>query len=238
MIENTFKYCVNYEHYGEYSCEERGCNDEGICRCYTINDINISSVNINRITKSIYDQIRLDDKQHNRHKKINDIIYNYDSDMVNKYCIHRILTKNKIWDSSNWKAEISSGYYGDEVGEVTIKKDIFDKVCKEIKDVIETEILEEKINYVLNLEYGYILDKIKDKKYQVISIDKSQLDFGQDNHFKNVLHKTLEYYSDSNYLDNSIRGIAYKIGDKWRVVDGYHRLTQTKLEKVRIIGIK
>ena len=82
------------------------------------------------------------------------------------------------------------------------------------------------------------MDKIKDKNYEVISVGVDELDFGQDKHHKNVLHKTLEYYSDKNYLQNSIRGVAYYDSGKWRVIDGYHRLTQTKFPKVRIIGIK
>ena len=82
------------------------------------------------------------------------------------------------------------------------------------------------------------MDKIKDKDYEVISVSVDELDFGQDKHYKNVLHKTLEYYSDKEYLRDSIRGVAYWCGGKWKVVDGYHRLTQTKFPKVRIIGIK
>jgi hypothetical protein len=39
-------------------------------------------------------------------------------------------------------------------------------------------------------------------------------------------------------MGNSIRGIAHLSQGKWKVVDGYHRLTQTKFPKVRIIGIK
>jgi hypothetical protein len=100
------------------------------------------------------------------------------------------------------------------------------------------ETLKDKIDYVLKLEYGFILDEIKDKDYQVVTIDSNDLDFGQDKHYKNVLHKTLDYYSDREYLRGSIRGIAYWDSGKWRVVDGYHRLTQTKFPKVRIIGIK
>lgn len=237
MIKNNFKYCIDYNHYGNYTCEESGCDDEGICRCYKIYQVDINFIDITKITKSIWNDIRLDDKQHNRNKNITNIIYNYDSDMVNQYCIHRILTKNKIWDKSNINPIITHGYYGDEIEDITIKVDIFTKISNEIEEVLNIDILEDKINYVLNLEYGYIRSNIKDKEYEVISVKKEDLDFGQDKHYKNVLHKKLEYYSDKNYLTNSIRGIAYKVGDKWNVIDGYHRLTQTKLEKVKIIGI-
>jgi hypothetical protein len=51
--------------------------------------------------------------------------------------------------------------------------------------------LEDKIDYVLLLEYGYILEQLKGKKYSIETIDKENLDFGRDVHLKNVLHKTL-----------------------------------------------
>jgi hypothetical protein len=237
-IENNFIGCIQYNHYGNYTCEESGCNDDGICRCYQIYQVDILLVDITKITKSIWKNIRLDDQQHNRNKNITDIIYGYDSDMVNQYCINRILTKNKVWDKSNIKPLVTSGYYGDEIEDVIINEAIFNKISNEIDEVLNIDTLEEKINYVLHLEYGYIRSDIENKKYEVISVKREDLYFGQDHHHKNVLHKKLEYYSDKNYLKNSINGIAYKVGDKWNVIDGYHRLTQTKLEKVKIIGIQ
>jgi hypothetical protein len=238
IVENDFRYCVDVNHYGSYSCEESGCNDEGICRCYMIDEVTINSVDITRLTQNIFDQLNTDDSQYRRDKKITSLIYNYDSDMINKYCIHRILTHRKVWDVDNWKSEIIGGYYGQEVGDVLIKKELFDKVNDDIKNIYQLDTLEDKINYVLKLEYGYILDQIKDRKYEVISIDKEDLEFGQSNHHKNILHKKIDYYSDKKYLENSVRGIAYWQSGKWRVVDGYHRLTETKFPKVRIIGIK
>ena len=238
MIENDFKYSVDCQHYGEYSCEESGCQDEGICRCYRINNIEIISVNITRITEKIFSQLNEDDSQHKRDKTITNILFDYDSDLVNKYCIHRILTILKVWDVDNWNAEIQAGYYGDEIGDVLIKSELFDTISNHINQVLNLETLKSKIEYILKLEYGYILDSLKDKEYSVIQVDVEDLDFGQDKHLKNVLHKNLEYYSDKEYLRDSIRGVAYYSQSKWRVVDGYHRLTQTKFPKVRIIGIK
>lgn len=242
IVENEFRYCVDTNHYGSYSCEESGCNDEGICRCYMIEEVNINSIDITNLTQNIFDQLNTDESQHKRDKKITSLIYDYDSDIINKYCIHRILTHRKVWDVDNWESEITGGYYGQEVGGIFIKKEIFNDITKEIENIYQLDTLEEKINYVLKLEYGFILDKIQGKKYEVIEIDKSTLEFGQSNHHKNVLHKKLDYYSDSKYYLNTditqIRGVAYWQSGKWRVVDGYHRLTETKYNKVRIIGIK
>jgi len=238
MIENEFRYLVNCSHYGEYSCEESGCHDEGICRCYRIHTIDLKSVNITKITETIFSQLHQDNSQHKRDKTLTNILFDYDSDLVNKYCIHRILTVLKVWDSGNWEVEKQAGYYGDEIGEVLINHELFEEIKKHIEKVFDMETLKSKIEYVLNFEYGFILDVIKDKDYGVEVVNVDDLDFGQDKHHKNVLHKTLEYYSDKEYLQDSIRGVAYKSGGKWRVIDGYHRLTQTKFPKVRIISLK
>jgi hypothetical protein len=237
-MENDFKYSLRYNDYGDYSCEESGCHDEGICRCYRINEIQINSVNISSITESIFIQLHKNDSRHKRDKALTNILYDYDIDLVNKYCIHRVLTICKIWDIDNWNAKVTGGYYGDEVGDISIEEDIFKEVSKHIDSIMDLETLKDKIDYVLKLEYGFILDKIKDKDYHIVVVESNDLDFGQDKHYKNVLHKTLDYYSDREYLGNSIRGVAYLDNGKWRVVDGYHRLTQTKFPKVMIIGIK
>ena len=237
MIENNFIYGVVFNHYGSYSCEDSGCNDENICRCYSIHTIEIKSINITLITESIFNFFHTNDSQHNRDKIITSLIYDYDSDVINRYAINRILTINKVWDVENWTGEKSAGYYGDEVEKIILNESIFNKVIKEIEDVFKLDTLCDKINFLLNLEYGYILDKIKGKNYQVITVDREDLDFIQQNHHKKVVKKKLEYYSDQNYKDIP-RGIAYWNSGKWVIIDGYHRLTETKFPKVRIIGIK
>ena len=44
-----------------------------------------------------------------------------------------------------------------------IKDETFNKIDTLIKQLMDLDSLKEKINLVLNLEYGFILDKIKDK---------------------------------------------------------------------------
>lgn len=238
MIENNFRYSVNTNHIGEYSCGDSGCRDEGICRCYRIDEIIIESVDITGITEKIFKQIFSNDTQHKREKDITSILYDYDIDLINKYCINRILVSNKVWDTNNWHAESCGGYYGDEVGDVLLNDETFKKVVSGINNILELDTLEDKINYILNIEYGYILDKIKGRKYSVKSVDVDSIDFTQISHLKSVLNKNLEYYSDKNYLKDSIRGVAYWNGTKWSLVDGYHRLSCTKFPKVRIITIE
>ncbi len=238
MLDNVFKYSVNYKDHGNYSCEESGCHDEGICRCYSIHTIEITNVSITSITEKIFKQVFDNESQYKRDKVITDLLFDYDSDLVNKYCIHRILTILKVWNPESWSAEKISGYYGDEVGHVLINSDIFEKISFHVAELINLTTLKSKIEYVLKLEYGHILDSIKDKEYSIVNINIDELYFSQKNHHKNVLNKNVDFYSDKEYLRDSIRGVAEWSEGKWRVIDGYHRLSHTKFPKVRIIGIK
>lgn len=238
MIKNNFKYCVDYTDNGYHSCGESGCHDEGICRCYKIDEIIIESVDVTSITEKIFEQLFSNDIQHKREKDITSILYDYDIDLINKYSIDRILTINKVWDINNWEGESCSGYYGDEVGDILLSGVVFKKVVNDINSILELESLEDKIDYLLKLEYGFILDEIKGRKYSVKAVNIEDIDFAQSKHLKKVLNKDTDYYSDSNYLRDSIRGIAYWNGNKWTLVDGYHRLSSTKFPKARIIAIE
>jgi len=238
MTENNFIYCTNYNHYGSYSCEDSGCNDEGICRCYSIESIEIIDIYMNDLTNNIFGDLHFHDSQYLRDKKITQIIFDFDSDIINRYCINRILTVNKVWDKENWYGEKTGGYYGDEVSEIKIDDKIYEIITQQINQILQYDTIEDKINFVLKLEYGRILDELKGKKYSEVIVNIDDLDFRQDNHHKNVLKKTLTYYSDENYSKELPRGVAIWNGKKWRVIDGYHRLSQTKLKKIKIIGIK
>lgn len=237
-IENSDrKYRIDYNHYGEYSCSESGCDDEGICRCYRINRVEIIEVYINGIASDIYSEMFPKGIESDRDRKITSVIGGYDSVTVDTYCIDRILTANKVFEIESWESEWSGNYYGDEVDSIRMYSNIFRKVKEDIETLFSKNTLEEKIDFLLELEYGSILDKIRGKKYDVLTVDRNDLVFGHFSHLDNVIRKSLDFYDDKNYT-NPIRGVAYLDSGKWRVIDGYHRINKTKSEKICIVGIK
>ena len=46
----NFQYIIDFDYNYEYSCEDSGCNSEGICRCGRIYEEKIKFVNINKLT--------------------------------------------------------------------------------------------------------------------------------------------------------------------------------------------
>jgi len=232
----TFQYNGVYVEYNyNNDCENYGCDEEGICRCGTIYDEHVESVDVSLLVKKIYDDFFEQGKAADRNNTINELLYGIGKD-IDIYTIDRILRSYKIWENENWDIEVDGGYYGQEVGDVTIKESIADKIEEELWIVFSLPTLKEKIEYLLKVEYGKILPEIVDSNYESIVIDKDDIIFGVENHLKKVMKKDLDFYSDKNY--NGIRGIVKKSGDKWRVIDGYHRIFSTKFPKVKVLATK
>ena len=230
----TFQYNGAYVDYGyTYDCENYGCDEEGICRCGTINNEHIDSVDVSLIVKRIYDEFFEQGKAANRNNAINEVLYGIGKD-IDIYTIDRILRSYKIWENENWNIEVEGGYYGQEAGNVTIKESIADKIDEELWTVFSLPSLKEKIEYLLNVEYGKVLPELSNCNYESIVIDKDEVVFGVENHLNKVMKKDLDFYSDKNY--SGIRGIVVKSGDKWRIVDGYHRIFTTKWPKLKVLA--
>lgn len=235
--EQDFKYSIQYNIEGNYSCESHGCNDEGICRCFSISDVEIYHVDIPSIAYSIYDDLfnqkSIEYKRDSNLSKILDGIDGETKKILDIYFIDRLLRINKIYKSDCWDTNYGSGYYGEELHSITLRKKEIDILNKKISEIFLYQTLKEKCEFILKEEYGYLLDSIKDKQFKVLDILVSDIEFSQKDYKSKI--DTRGNYSDKEY--DSIRAICLKDGEKWRVIDGYHRLTQTKLDKVKIIAV-
>lgn len=231
-IKKNYIYSIDCSIIGDYSCEQHGCIDEGICRCYKISDVRISNIDILSIVMDIYSQI-YDTKsnQYKRDSKLNQLLFGFDPD-VEIYTIDRILRNYKLFKPDLWEANWISGYYGDELDRIEMKDEVFKKLVVSISQLILLGTLKEKIEYILLGEYGYLLENLKSKKYRVEKVNKNDILFPQTEYYKKI-DTNLDFYSDSKY--DLIRGVCILNEDRYKVVDGYHRLSNTKKEEVKII---
>jgi hypothetical protein len=230
----TFQYNGVYIDYSySYNCESYGCDEEGICRCGSIHNESVESVDVSLIVKKIYDDYFEHGKAAARNNVINEVLYGIGKD-IDIYTIDRIIRSYKIWESENWDIEIEAGYYGQETGDVTIKESIADKIEEELLTVFSLPTLKEKIEYLLKVEYGKVLPELSNCTYESIVIDKDEVIFGVEKHLNKVMKKDLDFYADRNY--SGIRGIVVKSGDKWRIVDGYHRIFTTKWPRLKVLA--
>jgi hypothetical protein len=233
-LRNDFKYMVSYYYDTEFSCEESGCNQEGICRCGLITDTYLNNVDISAIVTNIYSEIFDNSISTKRHNAINSLWGI--SEEIQKYTIDRILRVNKIWKTQFWDVNVSGGYYGQEIDEVVLIEDMVLKINSQLEKAFQIDNLTERVEYLLTLENGFILDDIKDKKYHISVIDIDDIIFSNTEHQRKIIIEELEHYSDRNY--SGIRGIVKKDGIKFKLIDGYHRLSKTENKLVKVLVVE
>lgn len=225
-----FKYCVLYDYNTHYDCEANGC--DSICRCGVIQNANVISVDITQMVVAITDRYFDKSLSAIRNSKINSLIGNVTSE-IDFYTIDRILRINEVYKPSNWDIQIFNGYYGEEINEIILDNSLAIKIENQLEEAFNITGLKERIEYLLTLEYGYILPDLKGRSYQVATIEKSKIIFGSDNQYYKVSNDKLEHYSDNKYL--TYRGIVTPKGNEYRLIDGYHRCFASKDKFIEVI---
>lgn len=232
LVDRNFSDYINYDFGRYYSCEESGCDT--ICRCSTIFDVEITD--IRNLTSYIYD-IYFDDSTSTKRNTTIDTVLNGVNEEINIYLIDRIIRYYKLYETESWIINIEHSYYGEEIDSIKIENNLALKIENDLNKVFSFESLNEKIKFILNLEYGYVMDKLSISEYEINSIDKSDIIYGNEIHLKNIKSLDLNFYNDKNY--HLIRGIVFEknINNKikYQLIDGYHRVSSTNLSKVKII---
>jgi hypothetical protein len=204
----------------DFHCRDFGCEEEKICRCSTISHYEITSVGFNSIVSDIYKRIFEDSTESKRNQKIEAIIGGI-TDEINLYTIDRIFRINKLFLCQNFYAEIIKGYYGEEIGPIYINESVAEKVKNQLEVAFSKDNLTDRIKYLLYLEYGYILPDLKTGNFTLEIVKKNDIIFGNNSHFEKVSRENLEFYNNKNY--KLIRGVAIREGERFRLIDGYHR---------------
>lgn len=227
--------CIDYDYDTSRDCENYGC--DSICRCSKIVGIMVNSINLSDLTEEIYSQLEPSNKKSKkRNLKLANLLYG--GDAVDKYCIHRILTAYKAWDHNYWNIGIENGYYGEEIGEITIDVGLITKISNDVDKMYKLETLSDKIKYVINLEYGYLNNTIANSEFELIAIFKNDINFKKlnQNHINDIKSKDTSYYNDENYYYP--KGIVKKSGNMYKIVDGFHRILTSNSKKIEVFCIK
>jgi len=212
-----FLYDVQYDLNTEYAEDhDERCKDD-YCRCSTISP-EVSSFAYKDIAAKIIRQFDI------KNEKI-------------IYCVDRICSTIRIDDFYCLK---SGGYYGEELDSITIDNyEILDKLEESIDiklsrkrklDKLKNESeLDDKIRDVLTMEYGYLLDYIKASSFSIIEIDTKDIIFPQTEYLKTLSSAKVGVYKNHS----GICGIVRLSGNKYKVIDGYHRIS-SNLHKSKI----
>jgi hypothetical protein len=227
-----FKYDLEYDYDNHTSCSESGCDEEGICRCSTIHNAHVVSVNIPNMVNHIYDNYFDNSISTKRNSIINSILGGVSKE-IDIYTIDRILRINKAYKPSNWEVQVCGGYYGQEIDDVILEDDVAQKIEEQIDSAFDIIDLSKRIEYLLILEYGKILPELQGLTYSLETIERDNIIFGSYSHFRKVNVKKLDHYSDKIY--NGIRGIALLKNNKYRLIDGYHRCSTSENRVIKIL---
>lgn len=196
------RWYVDVEYDSYYNCEANGC--DSICRCGRLSNLRVEKVNLSpsMVTIIYPHQMKRGVKQKT-----------YKPSVIDQYCIDRLLRIHKVYDTSAYEVGVERGYYGEEVGDVS-----FNRSCELISDV--TKLMEcktdaQKVKFVLEREYAYVLDLIKDTTEVAV-----------------VSKKPATLITNVDYLAR-IKREPYDIGEflpvgviyRDRLLDGYHRFS-------------
>ena len=225
------KYHVDYNENGFTDCAYHGCNDEGICRCYTIESPYIESIDYRSVAEKIYAEMFAD----TRKAKLSDLLYGGVS--IDIYCITRLLSSYKAIDYVEF--EWRGGYYGDEMDKVYINSS---ELEYNINLCVSMQTLTEKLNFCLLKEYKRYDRHINDEtEYEMITITQNDIDMLNinKNHMNNIKSDPMWFHSLKKYGSDIPRGIVRQTEVGYHIIDGYHRIfALDKNDKFTVFKIK
>lgn len=220
---------IDYQYNNSHlnNCQSRGDINNAewqlkSCRCLKIENVQVTRININEIVDELIKQIFNNSKKSRRLNNINWIFGI--SFSIQKYTIDRILRNNRIWEKDSYLIVIRDGFYGQEISGVFLKDHIAENIEKQLSKALEINSLSDRIKFLLELEYGEITQHLSNKKYRIITINRGDIIFPNKFWKDSVERKDLSFYRKYN----SILAIVLKTGNKWEVIDGYHRLSANK----------
>lgn len=216
MNKSIFKR-TNLEYVVAYDYYRSNCTcDEDICRCTMIYNAHVDKIDIKNAIKTLFYK------------------YNKSHSDIDKYCFDRICYALHIYDKNLYEVEVGWGYYGQEVYGVYFEneEEIFNSYCELL--ALNTDI--EKIQYCLNLEYGYLIDRvISATSASIIKAFCNEIFLPQMEYFKKIDKKIIDEYQNRELPI----AVCIKDNNKYKLIDGYHRFVANKdKEKVDIIVLE
>ena len=205
MAKTTFKQ-TDLQWIVDYDYERSMCHcGESICRCTTIEHAHIESVNVNKVINELY----------RKHCKA--------ASAIDAYCFDRLCSIYKIYDKYCYYIDIGGGYYGEEVYGIYFENE--EQLVKAYNEVLTQETDIEKIKYCLALEYNYLIDSVAAATtVTIVDVSPKEIHLPQTEYFIKLNKEVIEEYKNRSLAV----AVCIKDGDKYRLIDGYHRFVANK----------
>lgn len=216
---------TNLQYYGvDYDYERSHCTCDAYdrldyCRCTTIERAWVESINVKEVIKYLYER------------------YSKSQSEINEYCFDRICSAFKIYDKNLYEVESCCGYYGEEIGGVYFEDE--EKIVEAYNKLLELTSDIEKIKYVLELEYGYLIDRVAITTSAAIEeVSTEKIKLPQQEYFVKLSKKVIEDYRDRK-LPVAVcikhKDRFYDVFDTYTLIDGYHRFVANQDRKANKI---
>jgi hypothetical protein len=212
LFEKTnLQYEVDYD-YQRSACTCNAYETGDYCRCTKIERAWVESVNVKLVVKKLYTK------------------YCQEPSELDEYCFDRICSALKIFDKSRYEVESCWGYYGEEIDGVYFEAE--EKIVEAYEKVISLESDIEKIKFILELEYGYLIDRLTYTTSATIEeVNTEKIKLPQTEYFIKLSKDVVEDYKNRKLpvavcIKNKDR--YFEAFDTYTLIDGYHRFIANK----------
>lgn len=132
---SNFKYDVDYDIEGSNNCSS-SCDADGICRCYTIDSVNIESVNHKAIANTIFSRYL---GQHAYKWDIAYPIFSTEPPLeISNLTIKDVenIVEQQNLECKDFVADVGGGYYGDELNSIFLEEHVLVTIDNQIKELL------------------------------------------------------------------------------------------------------
>lgn len=204
-----WRWGVEYDYSSVTHCDEENNPCDYMHRCSTIEDARVTHTNKERLGREIIGKT---------------------DDPIIAYCADRLICTNKdIGNPENYTVHVSGGYYGEEIDDVSY--DMLGELCRLVEQMLSQKTDDDRIKFVINQEYGYLLDSLKTSKFSIEMLSPADVFIPNDTYEKklnrDLIASYLQVFAENfpKAEKNSIhlRTPLFLVNEKRKLIDGYHR---------------
>jgi len=208
---------ADYKYHVDYNYKESDCHcDDTYCRCKTLQNLFVTKGTVDGLTDKVLKNVK---------------------DPLFRYCIERVIRHHKTYKPEAWEIYAVGGYYGEEVGPVTLDRGIQSAIVKDIAklyDLYKKKDLVGMVFLVLECEYGYVLEGVKDiTEVEIQEINSDHLIIGSNDHYEKLEIEIVDQYEGHPYP----LGVVLLRHGTFRLIDGYHRIAAAKKNRAKDISV-
>jgi len=197
---------TDLNYYVDYDYDRTPCEcDDYICRCTRIESTRVENVSFNKVYSILC-------------KK-----YCKSASEIETYCFDRICSVFRLYDKYLYDVDVCGGYYGEEIAGVFFEKE--EDIVNTYNEVTLLKNDIDKIKYVLELEYGYLLPSLEYAKNAHIELVETNLVFPPQREYLVKLNRDVIEEYKHRILPVCV---CIKNNDQYTLIDGYHRFVANK----------